>query len=183
MREISVVSPIDGSVIARRPIAGPAELDRRIAAARDAQRDWRRTPLAERADVCSRFADAMDAMRDDIVLELARQMGRPVRYAAGEVRGLLERARTMVALAPDALADIEAAPISGFRRFIRREPLGVVFSVAAWNYPYLIAVNSVIPAILSGNSVLLKHSSQTPLCAERFAAAFERAGQIGRAHV
>lgn len=176
MREISVVSPIDGSVIARRAIAGTAELDQRIDAARSAQREWRQAPIAERAAVCARFADAMAAMRDDIVPELARQMGRPVRYGAGEVRGLLERARMMVALAPEALADIEPAPISGFRRFIRREPLGVVFSVAAWNYPYLIAVNSVIPAILSGNSVLLKHSSQTPLCAERFAAAFERAG-------
>jgi acyl-CoA reductase-like NAD-dependent aldehyde dehydrogenase len=64
----------------------------------------------------------------------------------------------------------------GFRRFIRREPLGVVFTVAAWNYPYLIAVNSVVPALLAGNAVILKHSAQTPLCAERFAECFAAAG-------
>ena len=64
----------------------------------------------------------------------------------------------MIAIAPQALADVDAGPKEDFRRFIRREPLGVVFTVAAWNYPYLIAVNSVVPALMAGNAVLLKHS-------------------------
>jgi acyl-CoA reductase-like NAD-dependent aldehyde dehydrogenase len=103
-------------------------------------------------------------------------MGRPIRYAPNEVRGTLERARHMIAIAPEALLDIDPGPKEGFSRFIRREPLGVVLTVAAWNYPYLIAVNSVIPAIMAGNAVVLKHSAQTPLCAERFLACFREAG-------
>jgi acyl-CoA reductase-like NAD-dependent aldehyde dehydrogenase len=102
-------------------------------------------------------------------------MGRPIRYAPSEVRGTLERARYMIGVAATALADFDPGVKPGFRRFIRREPLGVVFTVAAWNYPYLIAVNSVVPALLAGNAVILKHSAQTPLCAERFAECFAAA--------
>jgi acyl-CoA reductase-like NAD-dependent aldehyde dehydrogenase len=103
-------------------------------------------------------------------------MGRPIRYAPNEVRGTLERARHMIAIAPEALADIDVGPKAGFHRFLRREPLGVVFTVAAWNYPYLIAVNSVVPALMAGNVVVLKHSAQTPLCAERFEQCLREAG-------
>ena len=108
--------------------------------------------------------------------ELSWQMGRPIRYAPNEVRGTLERARHMIEIGPQAVADIDVGRKAGFTRFLRREPLGVVLTVAAWNYPYLIAVNSVVPAILAGNVVLLKHSAQTPLCAERFAECFREAG-------
>jgi acyl-CoA reductase-like NAD-dependent aldehyde dehydrogenase len=103
-------------------------------------------------------------------------MGRPIRYAPNEVRGTLERARHMIAIAPAALADIDVGRKEGFSRFLRREPLGVVFTVAAWNYPYLIAVNSVVPALMAGNVVILKHSAQTPLCAERFEECLREAG-------
>ena len=107
-------------------------------------------------------------------IELTWQMGRPIRYSPNEVRGTLERARYMIDIAPEALADVDAGPKADFTRFVRREPLGVVFTVAAWNYPYLIAVNSVVPAIMAGNAVVLKHSAQTPLCAERFAECFAK---------
>jgi acyl-CoA reductase-like NAD-dependent aldehyde dehydrogenase len=82
----------------------------------------------------------------------------------------------MLAVAPESLADIALEPTAGFTRFIRRAPLGVVFTVAPWNYPYLTAVNSIIPALAAGNAVILKHSAQTPRCAERFAEAFVEAG-------
>ena len=103
-------------------------------------------------------------------------MGRPIRYSPGEVNGTLERARHMISIAPQALADIDAGPKENFTRFVRREPLGVVLTIAAWNYPYLIAVNSIVPALMSGNAVILKHSAQTPLCAERFASCLAQAG-------
>jgi acyl-CoA reductase-like NAD-dependent aldehyde dehydrogenase len=103
-------------------------------------------------------------------------MGRPIRYSPFEVERCAERARFMAGAAHEALAPVEPAPIEGFRRFIRREPLGVVLTIAPWNYPYLTAVNSIAPALLAGNAVLLKHSAQTPLCAERFAQAFDAAG-------
>lgn len=173
---LKVLSPVDGSIYAERPLATWREIDGALSDARHAQAAWKRVPLAERAALCLRFTDALIAMKDEIVPELAWQMGRPIAYGAGEMRGFEERARYMVSIAGEALADIVPTPKDGFKRFIRREPLGVVLAIAAWNYPYLIAVNSVVPAIMAGNAVILKHSGQTPLCAERFAVAFEKAG-------
>jgi acyl-CoA reductase-like NAD-dependent aldehyde dehydrogenase len=170
------ITPVDGTVYCARQRASEAELETVLQRAAAAQRAWRSTGLAERAAICRRFCDAFEAKRDEIALELTWQMGRPVSYAPSEVRGTLERARYMIDIAPEALADVDAGPKENFRRFVRREPLGVVFTVAAWNYPYLIAVNSVIPAIMAGNAVVLKHSAQTPLCAERFAECFVEAG-------
>jgi acyl-CoA reductase-like NAD-dependent aldehyde dehydrogenase len=173
---LKVISPIDNSVYAERALAKPADIDRALETARTAQRAWRNVTLADRALILSRFCDAFEAKRDEIAEELTWQMGRPSRYAPNEVRGTLERARHMIAIAPAALADIDAGPKEDFTRFIRREPLGVVLTIAAWNYPYLIAVNSVVPALMAGNAVVLKHSAQTPLCAERFATALHDAG-------
>jgi acyl-CoA reductase-like NAD-dependent aldehyde dehydrogenase len=170
------ISPVDGSVYAERQLATATEIDIALDRAVKAQRAWRSVPVAERAAICRRFCDAFEKRRDAIALELTWQMGRPIRYAANEVHGTLERARYMIDIAPAALADVDAGPKDGFKRFVRREPLGVVFTVAAWNYPYLIAVNSVVPAIMAGNTVVLKHSAQTPLCAERFAECFLEAG-------
>jgi acyl-CoA reductase-like NAD-dependent aldehyde dehydrogenase len=173
---LKVISPVDNSVYAERPLAKPADLERALDLARKAQRAWRSVPLADRTHILTRFCDLFEAKRDEIALELTWQMGRPSRYAPNEVRGTLERARHMIAIAPSALADIDAGPKEHFKRFIRREPLGVVLTIAAWNYPYLIAVNSVVPALMAGNAVVLKHSAQTPLCAERFATALQDAG-------
>jgi acyl-CoA reductase-like NAD-dependent aldehyde dehydrogenase len=103
-------------------------------------------------------------------------MGRPIRYTPGEVRGFEERARYMLNAAPQALVAIQPAEKAGFSRQIKRVPLGVIVVVAPWNYPYLTAVNAVIPALIAGNTVVLKHSHQTPLCAERFLEAFVNAG-------
>lgn len=170
------ITPVDGTVYCERQLASEAELEAVLQRAAAAQRAWRGTDLAARAAICRRFCDAFEARRDAIALELTWQMGRPISYAPSEVRGTLERARYMIDIAPEALADVDAGPKENFRRFVRREPLGVVFTVAAWNYPYLIAVNSVVPAIMAGNAVVLKHSAQTPLCAERFAECFAEAG-------
>jgi acyl-CoA reductase-like NAD-dependent aldehyde dehydrogenase len=170
------ISPVDGSVYVERTLAAPAQVEAALESARLAQRAWRAVPMAERAAILSRFCDVFESQRDAIAEELSWQMGRPIRFAPNEVRGTLERARHMIAIAPGALADIDVGPKAGFHRFLRREPLGVVFTVAAWNYPYLIAVNSVVPALMAGNVVVLKHSAQTPLCAERFEQCLREAG-------
>jgi acyl-CoA reductase-like NAD-dependent aldehyde dehydrogenase len=170
------ISPIDGRVVCERPWAGEDEIAAALARARRAQATWGATPLAERAALCTAFVDAFVARRDAIAREITLQMGRPIRSSGGEVGGLEERAREMIRLAPEALADVVPDPKPGFRRFVRREPLGLVLTVAPWNYPYLTAVNSVVPALLAGNAVILRHSAQTPLCAERFAEAFAAAG-------
>lgn len=172
----TTLSPIDNSIYVERTLASAPYIDVALDRARMAQRAWRSVPVSERAVILNKFCDAFEAKREQIALELTWQMGRPSRYAPNEVRGALERARHMIQIAPQALADIDAGPKEGFTRFVRREPLGVVFAIAAWNYPYLIAVNSVVPAIMAGNAAILKHSAQTPLCAERFEQCFREAG-------
>ncbi|MGH6929578.1 MAG: aldehyde dehydrogenase family protein, partial [Dongiaceae bacterium] len=137
---------------------------------------WKFTPVAERAKILSKAIDMFLTHREEFAEQITRQMGRPIAQSPGEMRGFEERARYMIQIADEALADIEAKDKPGFVRFIRREPLGVVFIVAPWNYPYLTSVNGVVPALMAGNAVILKHSAQTPLCAERFAAAFKAAG-------
>jgi acyl-CoA reductase-like NAD-dependent aldehyde dehydrogenase len=173
---MKTISPVDGRVYVERAPASAAEIDATLQRAHSAQRHWRALPIAERAALMQRFCAEFEARGAQVATELSWQMGRPIRYAPNEVRGTLERARYMIGIAGAALADVDPGPKPGLRRFIRREPLGVVFSVAAWNYPYLIAVNSVVPALLAGNAVILKHSAQTPLCAERFAECFAAAG-------
>ncbi|HEY4995428.1 MAG TPA: aldehyde dehydrogenase family protein [Aestuariivirga sp.] len=173
---ITSISPADGSVVAKRKIASKKEIAGAFAAARDAQKLWARLSIAERAKYCSAAVDAMLAMKDEIVPELAMSMGRPVRYGAGELRGFEERARYMISIAEASLANMVPAAKVGFERFVKREPLGVVFTIAPWNYPYLTAVNSIIPALMAGNAVVLKHASHTLLVGERFTKAFEKAG-------
>ncbi len=173
---LRTISPIDGRVVAERPYAAEGEIAGVIAAARTASVGWCQTPIAERAARLTAFVDAFLADGDAIAREITLQMGRPIAHSPGELRGFEERARAMIALAPEALEDVRPEAKAGFTRFVRREPLGVVLTVAPWNYPLLTAVNSIVPALMAGNTVVLRHSSQTPLCAERFAAAFAAAG-------
>ena len=132
--------------------------------------------VAERGKILGKAVDAMLAMRAEVGPELAWQMGRPVRYGGNELGGFEERARAMIALAETALAPIVPEPKPGFKRYVAREPVGIVLTVAPWNYPYLTAVNSVVPALMAGNAVILKHAAQTLLVGDRFQQAMDRAG-------
>jgi acyl-CoA reductase-like NAD-dependent aldehyde dehydrogenase len=173
---IRVISPVNGEVYIERALASDREIAAALERARRAHDGWRRVPLVERAAILRHAVDAFVARRDEIALELTWQMGRPIRYSPGEVKGFEERARYMIEVAGQALADVEVGAKPGFIRFIRRAPLGVVLVIAPWNYPYLTAVNAVIPALMAGNAVILKHSAQTPLCAERIGAALAAGG-------
>ena len=173
MTDLVCISPIDGREVARRKIATLAEIDRHLANARRVQPIWAKLPLETRIATVLRFLDALLAMNEEVIPELALQMGRPIRFG-GEFRGVEERIRAMAALAPHALAPIIPKPDKpGFTRFIEREALGVVLVVAPWNYPFLTAINSLAPALIAGNAVLLKHSTQTILAGERIAKAME----------
>jgi len=176
MTDIVCISPVDGREVARRHSASAADIAAAVAAARKAQVQWAEASIAQRARFCSAFVDAMLAMRDEIGPELSWQMGRPVRYASNELNGFEERARYMIGIAEEALKPVEPQVKDGFRRYVRREPLGLVLTVAPWNYPYLTAVNSVVPALMAGNAILLKHAAQTLLVGDRFQAAADRAG-------
>jgi acyl-CoA reductase-like NAD-dependent aldehyde dehydrogenase len=170
------ISPIDGRVAAERELADGAAIAGAVERARAAAAGWRGAAAEERRAVLLRALDALLGRREEVAREITVQMGRPIAHSPGEVRGLEERWRHMLAIAPDALADVPVEPRPGFTRFIRREPLGLVLVIAPWNYPYLTAVNAIVPALAAGNVVLLKHSAQTPLCAERFQEAFDAAG-------
>ena len=175
MNDIVCISPVDGSVVARRRIATDPEIAQALTAARQAQQEWSRVPLAERKAKVLAFLEVLRAQNDEIVPELAMQMGRPVRYG-GELRSLEERVRTLVELSDEALAPTTPAERPGFKRMIKRVPAGIVLVIAPWNYPYLTAVNAVVPALLSGNAVILKHATQTLLVGERFQSALDKAG-------
>lgn len=172
---ITCISPIDGSVYAERTPLGASDATAAVARAKAAQTAWAARPLAERIALVQDGVARVGAMNDAIVPELAHQMGRPVRYG-GEFGGFNERATYMADIAQDALADIVVEDSDKFRRVIKRVPHGVVLVVAPWNYPYMTAINTVAPALIAGNAVMLKHASQTPLVGERMAEAFHAAG-------
>ncbi|KAI0819709.1 NAD-aldehyde dehydrogenase [Trametes gibbosa] len=161
-----------------RTYPSTSQLEKAIQNAAAAQEKWARVPLSQRIAIGRSFTEEFGNMRDEIPLELTLQMGRPISQVPGEIRGTLDRADYMLNIAETALADVtlEDTDKPGFRRFIRRAPLGVVLIVAPWNYPFLVMINSVLPALVAGNSVIIKPSPQTPLAAERFASAFHKAG-------
>src|SRR5581483_2797826 len=143
------ITPIDNSVYVERPYATAVEIAATLTRAAEAQKAWKRIPVAERAKLVSKAVDIFLTHKDAIAEEITRQMGRPISQSPGEMRGFEERARYMIQIAPEALADIEAKDKPGFTRFIHREPLGVVFIIAPWNYPYLTSVNGVVPALMA----------------------------------
>lgn len=172
---VKLKSPIDGSIYAERPVATDQAVNAAVERARAAQVSWAQTPIAERGRLMLAFLEALVAMSDEIVPELAWQMGRPTRYG-GEFGGVKERVNYMVGIAERALAPVIAEDRPGFRRYIKKDPLGVVMVIAPWNYPYLTAVNTIVPALMAGSTVILKHAAQTLLVGERFQAAFDKAG-------
>jgi acyl-CoA reductase-like NAD-dependent aldehyde dehydrogenase len=173
---LKTISPVDGRIYVERPLESAAGIDRALEVAQAAQLVWGRLPLAARCQILGRAVDAFVARAGEIAAEITWQMGRPIAHAPGEIRGFEERARYMLEIAPEALANIRLGHKTGFERQIKRVPLGLIVVVAPWNYPYLTAVNAVLPALIAGNAVVLKASHQTPLCAERFHEAFKSAG-------
>ncbi|KAJ1960023.1 hypothetical protein IWQ62_004387 [Dispira parvispora] len=173
---LEVISPYSGKVVMTRPYATRSQVGTSIDQATVAYKAWRRTSLADRITLAEKLIGTFEAKRDTLAPEISLQMGRPVRYAQGEVNGLLERSRYVVSIAKEQLADHTCPDKAGFVRFIRKEPLGVVLVIAPWNFPYVVAINAVLPAVLAGNVVIIKHAPQTPLCGERLAECFAEAG-------
>ncbi len=174
---IQTISPVDGSVYAEHDVASSAEIETKLAKAKTIQKEWKLVPVRERAAICQRMVSFLVERAEQLGTELTWQMGRPIRYSPMEIRrGFQERALYMIDLAEAELADVALPPKDNFRRFIRRDPIGVVLALMPWNYPYLCSVNVIVPAIMAGNSVILKPAMQTPLVAQRYAEAFSQAG-------
>ncbi len=173
---LPVDDPYRGDRVAEIPLLGADEARQRVRRSARAQAAWADRPLEERMALCEGTMEAFEANGEAIARNVSRQMGKPIAQSRQEVLTCLARARRMIELAPAALAPREIPAGAGQLRRISREPVGVVLDIAAWNYPLLIAANVVIPAVLAGDAVLLKHAARTPLCADAFADAFADAG-------
>jgi acyl-CoA reductase-like NAD-dependent aldehyde dehydrogenase len=176
MNVLSVINPATEEIAYKIPLQTLEEAMEAISKSAAAQKNWKRVPIAERVKLCAGVISAFKLEQLKIAHEISVQMGKPITQALAEVDGLNHRMQKMMEIAESALAEKVLPPLSGFTRKIAREPLGVLLNIPAWNYPLLTAVNVVVPAILSGNSVLIKHSSKTPLSGQHFATAFKVAG-------
>lgn len=176
MAVFKTISPVDDSVYCETPYAEASKIESALSRAEKAFIGWKNTTLEERKAICQKVISYFEENVKEISEEITWQMGRPIQYAPFEIKGFKERAQFMIDAAETALEDEHTIHEPGFEKFIRKEPLGTLLVLCPWNYPYLTAVNSIIPAIVSGNCVILKHAEQTPLCAERFTKAFLAAG-------
>ncbi|MCA0338600.1 MAG: aldehyde dehydrogenase family protein, partial [Proteobacteria bacterium] len=175
MTVIKCISPVDGSVYAEREAMPLAAAQEAVARAKKAQKAWAKRPLEDRIQLVLKGVARVNEMADEIVPEIAWQMGRPVRYG-GEFKGFNERSNYVAEIAGSSLAPIVIENSERFERRIEREPHGVVFVIAPWNYPYMTAINTIAPALMAGNVVIIKHAAQTLLVGERLVRAFNEAG-------
>ena len=172
---IQNISPIDGSVYAEREAMSLDAARTAVLKVRAAQKSWARRPLEDRVQLVLKGVARLNEMVGEVVPELAHMMGRPIRYG-GEFKGFNERSNYVAAIAADALAPLVIEESGDFERRIEREAHGVVFVIAPWNYPYMTAINTIAPALMAGNTVVIKHAAQTLLVGERMVRAFVEAG-------
>ena len=173
---LRVDDPATGQVACEVRLLEPHEVDGAVRAAQASQSVWRDVPLDERIVLVERAIAHIVAHRERIARDITRQMGKPIAQALAEVDTMAHRATVLCQIAPEALrTEILPAPGGTIRRVVH-EPVGVVVDIAPWNYPLLVVVNVVVPAVLAGNAVLVKHSPRTPRCGEHFAEAFAAAG-------
>jgi acyl-CoA reductase-like NAD-dependent aldehyde dehydrogenase len=172
----TVDNPFTGDIACSVPMTDDATLGRVLDAAKKASKALASMSVDERVALCERALEKLEARAEDIASDITVQMGKPLSQSRGEVKGMAGRWRHMQSIAKEALSDIVLPAKDGFERRIAKDPLGVVLDLPAWNYPLLTAVNAVVPAVLAGNAVVIKHSPRTPLCAGHFARAFEEAG-------
>ena len=170
------ISPIDGSIYCSTKEHSSQDIKNTIARAKKAFPIWADLTVAERAVYMTTFVKAVTDDKAKIAEEITWQMGRPFSQSPGEIAGFEDRATYMIGIAEEALAPYVLDDQSPGKRFVDRVPLGVMGVLSPWNYPFLTSVNAIVPALMAGNVVILKHSFQTPLVAERYAQAAKKAG-------
>ena len=170
------ITPIDNSVYLERPLSTQNEIDKVIENSKKSFKSWRNTSIEDRITIINKFIDNLIALKPEVSKEICWQIGRPISQCGNELRGFEERSRHMVKIAKESLQNIPATKNDEFDNYIYKSPLGVIFVMAPWNYPIITATNTIVPALLAGNTILIKHSSQSPRCAELISQAFENTG-------
>ena len=170
------ITPIDNSVYLERPLSTQNEINNVIENSKKSFQSWKSTSIDDRIKIINKFIDNLIALKPEISKEICWQIGRPISQCGNELRGFEERSRHMVEIAKESLRDIPATKNDEFDNYIYKSPLGVIFVMAPWNYPIITATNTIVPALLAGNTIVIKHSSQTPRCAELISKAFDNTG-------
>ena len=170
------ITPIDNSVYLERPLSTQNEIDNVIENSKKSFQSWKSTSIDDRIKIINKFIDNLIALKPEVSKEICWQIGRPISQCGNELRGFEERSRHMVEIANESLRDIPATKNDEFDNYIYKSPLGVIFVMAPWNYPIITATNTIVQALLAGNTIVIKHSSQTPRCAELISQAFENTG-------
>jgi acyl-CoA reductase-like NAD-dependent aldehyde dehydrogenase len=171
---LEVIEPATEAVLEQVPRASAEDVDVAVARAREAFPAWRALAPGARADLLHSLADALDAAREELAQLEARNAGKPIGDARGEMEMVVATFR-YYAGAPERLLG-DTIPVAGGQAFTVREPLGVVGLIVPWNFPLVIAAWKLGPALAAGNTVVLKPAELTPLTALRFAEIASKAG-------
>ena len=170
------ITPIDNSVYLERPLSTQNDIINVIENSKKSFQSWKSNSIDDRIKIINKFIDNLIALKPEVSKEICWQIGRPISQCGNELRGFEERSRHMVEIAKESLRDIPATKNDEFDNYIYKSPLGVIFVMAPWNYPIITATNTIVPALLAGNTIVIKHSSQTPRCAELISQAFDNTG-------
>jgi betaine-aldehyde dehydrogenase len=169
-RSMDLVDPSTGEVFGTAPLSGPEDVDRAYSAAATAFETWRDTTPSERQRALLRFADLVEEHADELVELESRNTGKPLALTTSEeIPPMVDQLRFFAGAARILEGKGAAEYMAGHTSFIRREPIGVVGQVTPWNYPMMMAVWKIAPAIAAGNTVVLKPSDTTPVTTVRLA--------------
>jgi 1-pyrroline dehydrogenase len=165
---MDVLNPATGETIAEVPRGTAADVDRAVEAAKRAWPDWLETTPAERAELLLRLADVIDEHTDELAQLESQNVGKPLSYAADEMPVCADNLRFFAGAARILEGRSAGEYMKGYTSMIRREPIGIVGGIAPWNYPLMMAIWKLAPALAAGNVQVLKPSEQTPLTTLRF---------------
>ena len=169
-RRADLIDPSTGEVLGSAPVSGEVDVDRAYAAAASAFETWGQTTPSERQRALLKFADAMEARADEIVAAESENTGKPIELTASEeIPPALDQIRFFAGAARLLEGRSAGEYMAGFTSYVRREPIGVIGQVTPWNYPMMMAVWKIAPALAAGNTVVLKPSDTTPVLTELMA--------------
>ena len=169
-----IVNPANGDPIATAPVSGQADVDAAVAAAGAAFEGWSQTPPGERALALLHLADALEEDGEELIRIESLNVGKPIEAMREEIPFLVDNLRFFAGAARCQEGRATGEYMAGYTSMLRREPVGVVGQIAPWNYPLMMAIWKIGPALAAGNTVVLKPSEQTPMTAARLA---EMAGE------